>query len=192
MEESSNMRDKESMEEGLPLAKEGEEREKIDVILMARRFGVYVQEVKLLAYLAGPMVVVNLSQYFLQVISVMMVGHLGKLYLSSTAIAISFGAVSGFSLLFGMASALETFSGQAYGGKQYQKLGIQSNTAIFSLILVCLPMSLLWIYMGEILIFMGQDPLISRATGNSCCGSSQHSSLMRLFNHSFGIFNHKA
>lgn len=58
-----------------------------------------VEEVKVLSCISGPMVVVNLSQYFLQVISIMMVGHLGKLYLSSTAIAISFCAVTGFSLL---------------------------------------------------------------------------------------------
>lgn len=58
-----------------------------------------VEEVKALSCISGPMVVVNLSQYFLQVISIMMVGHLGKLYLSSAAIAISFCAVTGFSLL---------------------------------------------------------------------------------------------
>ncbi|PON73726.1 Multi antimicrobial extrusion protein [Parasponia andersonii] len=102
----SSLRDKESnMEKGL-LAKEREERDGIFI-------GGLFQEVKLLGYIAGPMVAVNLSQYFLQVISIMMVGHLGKLSLSSTAIAISFCAVSGFSLLFGMASALETLSGQA-------------------------------------------------------------------------------
>ena len=64
-----------------------------------------------------------------------------------------------------MASALETLSGQAYGAKQYRKLGIQTNTAIFSLIVVCLPLSLMWSYIGKILIFMGQDPLISKEAG---------------------------
>ncbi|KAK7852337.1 protein detoxification 14 [Quercus suber] len=59
----------------------------------------FVQEAKRIGYLAGPMVAVNLSQYFLQIISIMMVGHLSKLSLSSTAIAISLAAVSGFSPL---------------------------------------------------------------------------------------------
>ncbi|POO01520.1 hypothetical protein TorRG33x02_028270 [Trema orientale] len=65
----------------------------------SRRFGGLVKEVKLIGYIAGPMIIVNLSHYFLQIISIMMVGHLGKLYLSSTAIAISFGIVTGFSFL---------------------------------------------------------------------------------------------
>lgn len=62
-------------------------------------WSVYAQEVKGVGYLALPMIAVNLSSYFLQIISIMMVGHLGKLALSSTAIAISLCAVSGFSVI---------------------------------------------------------------------------------------------
>ncbi|KAJ7943067.1 Protein DETOXIFICATION [Quillaja saponaria] len=65
----------------------------------------------------------------------------------------------------GMASALETLCGQAYGAQQYQKLGTKTYTAIFSLILVCLPLSLIWIFMGKILVFIGLDPLISHEAG---------------------------
>ncbi|KAJ6291210.1 hypothetical protein OIU76_023300 [Salix suchowensis] len=64
-----------------------------------------------------------------------------------------------------MASALETLCGQAYGAKQYTKLGTQTYTAIFCLILVCIPISVIWIYMGKILHFIGQDPAISREAG---------------------------
>ncbi|KAL7132390.1 hypothetical protein ABFS83_12G070900 [Erythranthe nasuta] len=122
-------------------------------------------EMKKLGYLAGPMVAVTLSHYLLQVISLMMVGHLGELSLSSTAIAISLAGVSGFSLLLGMASALETISGQAFGAEQYEKIGTQTYTAIFSLIIVCIPLSILWIYMGNVLEFVGQDPQISQEAG---------------------------
>ncbi|XP_028182249.1 protein DETOXIFICATION 12-like isoform X1 [Glycine soja] len=67
--------------------------------------------------------------------------------------------------LMGMASGLETICGQAYGGQQYQRIGIQTYTAIFSLILVSIPVSLLWINMETILVFIGQDPLISHEAG---------------------------
>lgn len=123
------------------------------------------EETKRMGYMAGPMVAVNLSQYFLQIVSVMMVGHLGELSLSSTAIAISFCAVTGFSPLFGMSSALETLCGQAYGAEQYQKFSIQIHTGIFCLVLVCLPLSLVWIFMGKLLVLMGQDPEISLEAG---------------------------
>ncbi|KAB1205630.1 MATE efflux family protein 9 [Morella rubra] len=128
-------------------------------------WGAFTDELKRVGSLAGPMVAVNLSQHLLLVISIMMVGHLGERALSSTAIAISLSSVTGFSLLLGMASALETLCGQAYGAQQYRKLGVQTYTAIFSLILVSLPLSLVWIFMGKLLILIGQDPLISHEAG---------------------------
>lgn len=149
------------MEESLLVkGKGGEKREEEGL-----RWVLVCEEVKRLSCLAAPMVAVGLSQYLVQVVSVIMVGHLGELALSSTAIAISLSGVSGFSFLLGMASALETLCGQAYGAKQYSKLGTQTYTAIFSLFLVCLPLSVIWIYMGKLLTFMGQDPLISYEAG---------------------------
>ncbi|XP_050225624.1 protein DETOXIFICATION 14-like [Mercurialis annua] len=126
------------------------------------RWRVLNEEVKKMSLIAAPMVAVNLSHYFLQVIALMMVGHLGQLSLSSTAIAISFSAVTGFSLVFGMSSALETLCGQAYGAKQYRQFGIRIYSATFALNLVCIPLSILWMYMGKILVLIGQDPVISQ------------------------------
>nr|KJB08499.1 hypothetical protein B456_001G084200 [Gossypium raimondii] len=122
---------------------------------------VFVKELKKVSYMAAPMVAVSVSQYLLQVISLMIVGHVGELALSGVAIATSFTNVTGFSLLFGMAGALETLGGQAYGAGQYQKLGTYTYCSILSLITICLPVSLFWIFMDEFLIFMGQDPQIS-------------------------------
>ncbi|CAN1240145.1 Protein DETOXIFICATION 12 [Linum grandiflorum] len=126
---------------------------------------VFVDEVKRLGYIAGPMVAINLSQYLLQVISLMMVGHLGELQLSSTAIAVSLASVTGFSVILGMSSALETLCGQAFGAGQYRIVGTLTYTAIFCLLLVCIPLSILWIYMEKILVFVGQDPTISHEAG---------------------------
>ncbi|XP_075522319.1 LOW QUALITY PROTEIN: protein DETOXIFICATION 14-like [Primulina tabacum] len=152
------------MEEGLLLLdgkEETRERSRSD----ASFGGVLIEEMKKLGYLAGPMVAVTLSQYLLQVVSIMMAGHLGELSLSSTAMAFSLAGVTGFSLMLGMACALETLGGQAFGAQQYEKLGTQTYTAICSLIVVCIPLSILWIYMGNVLIFFGQDPQISHEAG---------------------------
>ncbi|XP_054810646.1 protein DETOXIFICATION 14-like isoform X2 [Prosopis cineraria] len=126
---------------------------------------VFAQEVKEVCCVAGPMVVVNSSTFFLQTIALMMVGHLGKLAQSSTGVAISLCAVTGFSVMFGMASALETLCGQAYGAKQYKKLGVQIQTGIFCLYLCCLPVCLLWLNLEKLLNFLGQDPLIAHEAG---------------------------
>ncbi|XP_027099364.1 protein DETOXIFICATION 12-like [Coffea arabica] len=146
------------MEEGL-LVKER------DVKTERLTWGLIGQEMKRLCCIAGPMGAVTLCQFLLQVISLMMVGHLGELSLSSSAIAISLCAVTGFSLLSGMASALETLCGQAYGAQQYQKFGTHTYTAIFCLLIVCIPLSIIWMYLGKILALIGQDPLISHEAG---------------------------
>ncbi|CAN1176093.1 Protein DETOXIFICATION 12 [Linum perenne] len=123
------------------------------------------RELKELGYIAGPMVVANLSTYLLQITSLIMVGHVGPLELSATAIALSLFTVTGSSVLIGMSSALETLCGQAYGAKQYKKLATQTYTAIFCLLLACIPLSVLWLNMESILVFVGQDPTISHEVG---------------------------
>ncbi|RVX12590.1 Protein detoxification 14 [Vitis vinifera] len=137
------------MEESLLVKGNGGEKREEE----GSRWVLVCEEVKRLGCLAAPMVSVVLSQYLVQVVSVMMVGHLV--------------IITGFHnwSQLGMASALETLCGQAYGAKQYSKLGTQTYTAIFSLFLVCLPLSVIWIYMGKLLTFMGQDPLISYEAG---------------------------
>ncbi|KAL8142035.1 hypothetical protein V2J09_015067 [Rumex salicifolius] len=128
---------------------------------MLKRLKEIKEEVKRVGMLAIPMVAVHLSQYLVQFASITMVGHLGELPLASTAIAVSLCNVTGNSLMLGMASALETLCGQAYGAKQYKKLGTQTYTAILSLNLVCIPISFLWANLAKVLVLIGQDPMIS-------------------------------
>ncbi|KAG6415871.1 hypothetical protein SASPL_123290 [Salvia splendens] len=115
--------------------------------------------------IALPMIVVTLSQYLQRTSPIFMLGHLGELSLSSASIATSLSNVTGFSLLFGMSSALETLCGQAHGAKQLHRVGTFTYAAILCLFIVCLPVCVLWIYTEELLVFVGQDPLISAEAG---------------------------
>ncbi|KAJ8553936.1 hypothetical protein K7X08_024614 [Anisodus acutangulus] len=83
-----------------------------------------IEELKKQLELAGPLVLASFLQYFLQMISIMFIGHLGEIPLSSATLATSFAGVTGFSFMLGMGSALETLCGQAYGAKQYHMFGI--------------------------------------------------------------------
>lgn len=58
-----------------------------------------IVELKRQMQLAGPLVVVSFLQYSFQMISVMFVGHLGDLSLSSASMATSFAGVTGFSYM---------------------------------------------------------------------------------------------
>ncbi|XP_051216689.1 protein DETOXIFICATION 16 isoform X1 [Lolium perenne] len=125
-----------------------------------------VTEVKKQLYLAGPLIAGCLLQNVVQMISVMFVGHLGELALSSASIATSFAGVTGFSLLSGMASSLDTLCGQAFGAKQYHLLGIYKQRAILVLTLVSVVVAMVWAYTGQILLLVGQDAEIAMGAGS--------------------------
>ncbi|KAG2605641.1 hypothetical protein PVAP13_4NG083900 [Panicum virgatum] len=91
--------------------------------------------------LAAPMVAGALLQNVIQMISVMFVGHLGELPLAGASMANSFATVTGFSLLLGMASALDTLCGQAFGAGQHHLLGIYMQRAMLLLTVVSIPLA---------------------------------------------------
>ncbi|KAF9591615.1 hypothetical protein IFM89_004844, partial [Coptis chinensis] len=125
----------------------------------------FIVEVKTQVWLAGPLIAVNLLQYSLQIISLMFIGHLGELALSSASIATSFASVTGFNLLLGLGTALETLCGQAYGAKQNHMLGVHMQRAMLSLLIASIPLAVLWAYTGQILIALGQNSEISSEAG---------------------------
>jgi MATE family multidrug resistance protein len=129
------------------------------------RDGLFTAELKRLICFAAPMAAVVIAQFMLQIISMVMVGHLGNLSLASASLASSFCNVTGFSFIVGLSCALDTLSGQAYGAKLYRKVGVQTYTAMFCLALVCLPLTLIWLNMETLLVFLGQDPSIAHEAG---------------------------
>lgn len=124
-----------------------------------------VEEVKKQLWLAGPLICVSLLQYSVQIIAVMFVGHLGELSLSGASMALSFSSVTGFSLLMGMSSALDTLSGQCYGAKQYHMMGIHMQRAMLVLSIVCVPLAIISANTRIILTALGQDVAIAAQAG---------------------------
>ncbi|WOL02866.1 protein DETOXIFICATION 16 [Canna indica] len=113
--------------------------------------------------LAGPLIASSILECSLQTISVIFVGHLGELSLSSSAMATAFAWVTGFSVMLGMAGGLDTLCGQAYGAGKYSMLSIHMQKAMVVLVVVCIPIAILWAFSGQILLGLGQDTEISVA-----------------------------
>ncbi|XP_052729231.1 protein DETOXIFICATION 9 isoform X3 [Vigna angularis] len=94
-------------------------------------------ELKRVWSMAAPMVAATASQNLLEVVSLMMVGHLGILVsFSGVAIATSFAEVTGFCVILGMAGALETLCGQTYGAEEFGEIGKYTCCAIVTLLLI--------------------------------------------------------
>ncbi|KAM5567849.1 protein DETOXIFICATION 16-like [Rosa sericea] len=150
-----------------PLVQNQERNPGIDAETSQQGFGRddVIEEAKKQLWLAGPLIAVSLMQCSLQITSVMYVGHLGELPLSGASLGSSFASVTGYSILLGMGSALETLCGQAYGAKQYHMLGVHMQRGILTLLAVSIPLALIWFYTSTILIALGQDHEISNEAG---------------------------
>ncbi|XP_074263544.1 protein DETOXIFICATION 54-like [Silene latifolia] len=116
-----------------------------------------IQELKELWSMALPITAMNCLVYIRAVVSVLFLGRLGSLELAGGALSIGFTNITGYSVLVGLASGLEPICSQSYGSQNYHLLSISLNRMIVILFIAIIPISFLWINMGPIMVFLGQD-----------------------------------
>jgi MATE family multidrug resistance protein len=94
------------------------------------------------------------------------IGRLGTDYLAAAALATMFANVTGFSLVVGMTSALDTLCSQAHtGSSDPHALGKHLQRSFLIVILVCIPVAFLWSNTSSLLILVGQDPKLATLSG---------------------------
>ncbi|KAK1606004.1 hypothetical protein QYE76_029677 [Lolium multiflorum] len=113
------------------------------------------EELKRQLWLAGPLIFGFLMRNLIQMISLMFLGHLGELQLAGATMATSFAGFTGFSLLNGLASGLETLCGQAFGARQYHLVCVHKQRGMLILTLLSVPLAVVWFYAGSILLLFG-------------------------------------
>ncbi|KAL6903572.1 hypothetical protein ACP4OV_004385 [Aristida adscensionis] len=134
-------------------------------LLAARSENAAAAEAKRLLRLAGPLVVSCILRKAVQMVSVMFVGHLGELPLAGASLAASLANVTGFSLLIGLSTAMDTLCGQAFGARRYGLLGVYKQRAMLVLAVACIPIAAVWANAGRILLLIGQDGDIAAEAG---------------------------
>ncbi|RLN00203.1 protein DETOXIFICATION 16-like [Panicum miliaceum] len=111
-------------------------------------------EAKRLLRLAGPLIASFILRNAVQMLP-----------LAGVSLAASLANVTGFSFLAGMAGALDTLCGQAFGARQYGLLGVYKQRAMVVLTLACVPIAIAWACAEHILLAIGQDPDIAAEAG---------------------------
>ncbi|CAN6992253.1 unnamed protein product [Brassica oleracea var. botrytis] len=122
-------------------------------------------ETKKLWRIVGPAIFSRVSTYSILVITQAFAGHLGELELA--AISIVNNVIIGFNLglLLGMASALETLCGQAFGAKKYDMLGVYMQRSWIVLFLFATLLLPMYLFASPILKFFGQPEDIAELSG---------------------------
>ncbi|CAN6854849.1 unnamed protein product [Brassica oleracea] len=122
-------------------------------------------ETKKLWQIVGPAMFSRLTSYSMLVITQAFAGHLGDLELA--AISIVNNVIIGFNLglLLGMASALETLCGQAFGAKKHHMLGVYMQRSWIVLFFCCLLLLPTYLFTTPVLKFLGQPDDIAELSG---------------------------
>ncbi|XP_059634250.1 protein DETOXIFICATION 27-like [Cornus florida] len=122
-------------------------------------------ESKKLWQIVGPSIFNRVATYSMNIVSVAVAGHLGELELASFSIANTVIVGFNFGLLLGMASALETLCGQAFGAKRYHMLGIYMQRSWIVLFLCCFLLLPLYAFATPLLKLLGQTDAVAEQSG---------------------------
>ncbi|KAL3504806.1 hypothetical protein ACH5RR_034647 [Cinchona calisaya] len=125
---------------------------------------IWLESIKLWQ-IAGPSIFCRLAMFSLTVITQSFAGHLGDRNLAAISIATTVIISITFGFLLGMASALETLCGKAYGARQYHMLGIYLQRSVVVLFVSSIFMLPLFVFATPVIKFTGQSEAVSELTG---------------------------
>ncbi|KAK1304461.1 Protein TRANSPARENT TESTA 12 [Acorus calamus] len=113
-------------------------------------------ESKNLWRLSWASIVISVFNFLLCLATQMFVGHLGALELAGASIAnVGIQGLS-YGIMLGMATAVQTVCGQAYGAKKYRAMGVVCQKAMILHLCAVVPLALLYWYSGPFLRAIGQ------------------------------------
>lgn len=118
-------------------------------------------ESKNLWRLSWASIIVMLFNFMLSLVSQMFVGHLGELALAGASIANVGIQGLAYGIMLGMASAVQTVCGQAYGAKKYKSMGIVCQRALILHFIAAILLSFLYWFSGSFLKAIGQTDAIA-------------------------------
>ncbi|XP_062176361.1 protein DETOXIFICATION 41-like [Alnus glutinosa] len=118
-------------------------------------------ESRLLWVLSGASIVVSVFNYMLSFVTLTFAGHLGSVELAGASIA-SVGIQGlAYGIMLGMASAVQTVCGQAYGAKRQGSMGVICQRAIILHLGAAVLLTFLYWYSGAFLKAIGQSESIA-------------------------------
>lgn len=127
-----------------------------------------VEEFRESMRIAGPLAVANGIAYARLMVSVLCLGRLGGRELAGGALSIGFTNITGYSVLYGLASGMDPICGQAVGARNWHIVGLTLQRTVLILLAASVPVGLLWMNLEPIMLFLGQDAGITSVASVYC------------------------
>lgn len=147
---------------------EGQDDQSLEPDLKLKRWPTsleFVEEMKAIGRISGPIVLTGLLLYSRAMISMLFLGHLGERELAGGSLSIGFANITGYSVISGLAMGMEPICGQAYGAKRWSLLGVTLQRTVLIILCATVPIAFLWLNMERILLWCGQDEEITKIAG---------------------------
>jgi len=126
-------------------------------------------EVRKLFALAYPVIFTYVLEFFPQLVSMTLVGHLKspltKQYLDGVALSTMCMNLTAIGVGFGLATAMDTLCSQAYGAGKPKLLGIYFQSGMIVLGLAMVPVSIISWYTEAFLVMTGQPAQVAKFAG---------------------------
>ncbi|KAK1626656.1 hypothetical protein QYE76_000971 [Lolium multiflorum] len=101
-------------------------------------------------------ILITLFSFTLSLVTQMFVGHLGELELAGASITNIGIQGLAYGIMLGMASAVQTVCGQAYGARRYRAMGVVCQRALVLQFVTAVVIAFLYWYAGPFLLLIGQ------------------------------------
>ncbi|KAI0330061.1 MATE efflux family protein [Cubamyces sp. BRFM 1775] len=109
-----------------------------------------------------PVFATHLFEYSLVIASVISIGHLSTTALAASTLGSMTASVSGFSIIQGFASTLDTMLPSAWTSPQPQLVGLWSQRMAVVMAAALVPILMVWFSSESILLFLKQEPEVAR------------------------------
>lgn len=117
-----------------------------------------VTEFKFILKNSAPLMLTFLLQCSLTVASIFTVGHLGKAELAAASLGSMTANITGFALIQGLATCLDTLCAQSYGAGQFHQVGGYFQKGTLMIFTCFFPVGVLWVFSRPLLrLFVGSD-----------------------------------
>ncbi|KAG5006012.1 hypothetical protein AAZX31_09G042000 [Glycine max] len=127
-----------------------------------------VEELKRMGDIGVPIAAMSLAGYIKNMVLVVCMGRLGSLELAGGALAIGFTNITGFSVLSGLAMGMEPLCTQAFGSRNFSLVSLTLQRTILMLLAASLPISLLWLKLEPLMLWLHQNPEITKVASVYC------------------------
>ncbi|KAH7882452.1 mate-domain-containing protein [Phlebopus sp. FC_14] len=123
------------------------------------------QELLVLTRYSLPVFVTHLFEYSFILASVMSIGHLSTIALAAATLGSMTASVSGYSIIQGLASTLDTLLPPAWTSDNPQLVGLWTQRMVLMTAILLVPIIAIWLNAEPILLLLNQQPEVARLAG---------------------------